>query len=44
MFRYEYKLKKQISIRGRRHWNSIFCGILDLAAVQDCTKFPSFNN
>jgi len=30
------QIKKQISIRGRRHWDFIFCGILDPAAVQDC--------
>jgi len=34
-------MKKQISIRGSKHWDYIFCGILDLTAVQDCTKFPS---
>jgi len=34
------QIKKQISIRGRRHWEYIVCGILDLAAVHDCTKFP----
>ena len=35
------QIKKQISVRGRSHWNYIFCRILDPAAVQDCTKFPS---
>jgi len=25
------------SIRGRRYWDYIFCGILDPAAVQDIT-------
>jgi len=25
----------------RRHWGYIVCGILDPAAVQECTKFPS---
>ena len=33
--------KKQISISKRRYWDHNFCGILDPAAVQDCTKFPS---
>jgi len=33
--------KKQISSGERRHWDYIFCGILDPAAVQNCTKFPS---
>ena len=32
------QIKKQISIRGRSHWNCIFCDILDPPAVQDCTK------
>jgi len=35
------QIKKQISIRGRRHWDYNVCGILDPAAVHDCTKFPS---
>jgi len=35
------QIKKQISIRGRRNWGYIPCGILDPAAVHDCTKFPS---
>ena len=35
------EIKKQISVRGRRHWEYTFCGILDLVAIQDCTKFPS---
>jgi len=35
------QIKKQISIRGSKHWDYIFCGIVDPAAVQDCTKFPS---
>jgi len=35
------QLKKQISIRGRRHWDYTFCGILDPVAIQDYTKFPS---
>jgi len=42
MFSCAYKLKKQISILGRKYWDYIFCEILDSAAVQDCTKFPSF--
>jgi len=40
MFPHVYKLN-QISIWGRRHWDYIFCWILDPAAVQDCAKFPS---
>ena len=35
------QIKKQISIRGRRNWGYIFCGILDPAAIQDCTQFYS---
>jgi len=35
------QIKKQISITGRRHWDYISCGILDPAAIQDCTKFRS---
>ena len=35
------QIKKQISIRGRWHWEYSFCGILDHAAVEDCRKFPS---
>jgi len=35
------QIEKQISIRWRRHWDYIFLGILDPAAVQDVTKFPS---
>jgi len=27
------QIKKQISIRGRRHWDYIFCRILDPAAI-----------
>jgi len=27
------QIKKQISIGGRRHWDHIFCVILDSAAV-----------
>jgi len=34
-------IKKQISVKGRRQWEYIFCGILDPVAVQDCTKFSS---
>jgi len=30
-----------MSIRGRRHWEYNFGGILDPAAVQDCRKFPT---
>ena len=35
------QIKKQISIRGRRHFGYIFYGTLDPAAVQDCTQFLS---
>jgi len=35
------QIKKQISVKGRKHWDYTFCGILDPDAVQDCTKFPS---
>jgi len=38
------QIKKLISVRGRRHWEYIFCGILDPAVVQDCIKFPRFPN
>jgi len=38
------QIKQQILFRGRRHWDNIFCGFLDLAAVVDCTKFPSIAN
>ena len=33
------QIKKQISVRGRKHWDYIFCGILDPDPIQDCTKF-----
>jgi len=34
-------IKKQISIRGRKHWGIyFFCGILHPAGIQDGTKFP----
>jgi len=32
---------KKNSIRERRHWDHVFCGILDPAAVQNYTQFPS---
>jgi len=32
------QIKKQLSVRGRRHWVYISCGILDPAAVQDFKK------
>jgi len=38
------QIKKQISIRGRRHYGYNFCEILDPAAVQDCRKSPSEKN
>jgi len=41
-FRYVHTNFKKL-IRGKRHWDYIFCGILDPAAVQDCTKIPGLN-
>ena len=35
------QIKKQISIRGRKHCDYIFCGLLHSGVVQDCTKFLS---
>ena len=35
------QIKKQISIKGRKHWDYTFCGILDPATVQDCKKIPN---
>ena len=40
MFSYAYKLKNEFQLEEEGIRN-IFCGILDHATVQDCTKFPS---
>ena len=29
------------TLPSTKHWDYIFCGILDPTALQDCTKFPS---
>jgi len=43
LFKHKFSLcitiEKQISIGGRRHLDYIFWGILDPAAVQDCTYY-----
>jgi len=40
MFPYAYKLKNKFQLEEEDIKN-IFCGILDPATVQNCTKFPS---
>ena len=40
MFPYAYKLKNKFQLEEEGIRN-IFCGILDPATVQDCTKYPS---
>jgi len=40
IFSYAYKLKNKLQLEEEGIGIN-FCGILDAAAVQDCTKFPS---
>jgi len=40
MFPYAYKLKNKFQLEEEGIRN-IFCGLLDPATVQDCTKLPS---
>jgi len=40
MLPYAYKLKNKFQLEEEGIRN-IFCGILDPATVQDCTKYPS---
>jgi len=41
MFPYAYKLKKTSFNQRKKALEFCFCGILDLSAVQDVTKFQS---